>query len=68
MPSTSRMNPLQSFAAQKRQVNVAPEAQVVFCRRRHQPTRPQLAKIRPGCNVQRPFYRALHSLVFAPVL
>jgi hypothetical protein len=42
------MNPLQSFAAQKRHVNVAPEAQAVFCRRRHQPSRPPLAKIRPG--------------------
>ena len=25
-----------------------PEAQAVFCRRRHQPRRPPLAKIRPG--------------------
>jgi hypothetical protein len=30
------MNPLQSFAAQKRHVNVAPEVQAIFCRRRHQ--------------------------------
>jgi hypothetical protein len=41
------MNPLQSFAAQKRHVNVAPEAQAIF-RRRHQPRRPPLTKIRPG--------------------
>jgi hypothetical protein len=25
-----------------------PEAQAIFCRRRHQPRRPPLAKIRPG--------------------
>jgi hypothetical protein len=42
------MNPLQSFAAQKRHVNVAPEAQAVFFRRRHQPRRPPPAKIKPG--------------------
>src|SRR5262249_51939693 len=27
---------------------IAPEAQALFCRRRHQPRRPPLAKIRPG--------------------
>jgi hypothetical protein len=33
----------------KRRVRVAPpEAQAIFCRRRHQPSRPPPAKIRPG--------------------
>jgi hypothetical protein len=36
----------QSLAAAKRRI--APEAQAIFCRRRHQPRRPPLAKIRPG--------------------
>jgi hypothetical protein len=29
-------------------VRIAPDAQAIFCRRRHQPRRPPLAKIRPG--------------------
>jgi len=32
----------------QRRVRVAPDAQAIFCRRRHQPRRPPLAKIRPG--------------------
>jgi hypothetical protein len=34
--------------AEKRRVRVAPEAQALFCRRRHQPSRPPPAKIKPG--------------------
>src|SRR5262245_15083032 len=32
----------------KRRVRIAPEAQAIFFRRRHQPRRPPLAKMRPG--------------------
>jgi hypothetical protein len=32
----------------KRRVRIAPERQAIFFRRRHQPSRPPLAKIRPG--------------------
>jgi hypothetical protein len=32
----------------KRRVQIALAAQPIFCRRRHQPRRPPLAKIRPG--------------------
>ena len=47
---------------------IAPEAQAIYFRRRHQPSRPPLAKIKPGSPVptwgmvpaERPSYR--HSL------
>src|SRR5262249_44132901 len=42
-----------TMAAAKRCVRVAPEAQALFCRRRHQASRPPLAKIRPGSHVSR---------------
>src|SRR2546430_1503157 len=32
----------------KRRVRDAPDVQAAFCRRRHQPSRPPLARIRPG--------------------
>jgi hypothetical protein len=32
----------------KRHVRIAAEAQAIFCRRRHQPSRPPLANSRPG--------------------
>ena len=32
----------------KRRVQTAPDAQAIFFRRRHQPSRPLAAKIRPG--------------------
>ena len=38
----------QSLAAAKRCVRIAPGVQAVFCRRRHQPSTPTQAKIRPG--------------------
>jgi hypothetical protein len=37
-----------TMAAEKRRVRVAPEGQALFCRRRHQPSRPPPAKIKPG--------------------
>src|SRR5205823_4031540 len=38
---------LQLYLGQRARV-APPEAQAIFCRRRHQPRRPPLAKIRPG--------------------
>jgi hypothetical protein len=37
-----------TMAAEKRRVRVAPEAQAIFCRCHHQPSRPPPAKIKPG--------------------
>jgi MFS family permease len=42
------LEPRQSRAAAKGRVRIAPQAQAIYCRRRHQPRRPPLAKIRPG--------------------